>query len=105
MSSSLQTALHSDWERMGLAHYEPGQNAFTVSKCVAEVMPCTTPSKTPVSPELLARRARTNATYQRTQAIKKATRVNPGSNIALNKQSDRDRTNMIVGRRNEARSQ
>jgi len=31
VSNSLERALHSDYARMGLAHYLPGQNAFTAT--------------------------------------------------------------------------
>jgi hypothetical protein len=110
MSSSLQNALHSDWERMGLAHYTKDDSAFTVIQRIkrgTEVKPCTAPKKRGPKPNKpKAQQAAIALKTPEERAARRSAeilRVNPEHHIA--KQADTDKNNRIVGRRNAARSQ
>lgn len=102
---SFAQALHSDWAAMGLAHYEPGQNAFTAR---APISTATPPKKRGPHPSRGG--AISKETFEDRQARLRAKilKDNTGRtcfNVDLPKPGDAIKTAKIRGRSNDARTQ
>jgi hypothetical protein len=102
---SLAQALHSDWAAMGLAHYQPGQNAFTAK---APVSTATPPKKRGPRPSRAG--AISKETFEDRQARLRAKilKDNTGRtsfNVDLPKPGDAIKTAKIRGRSNDSRTQ
>lgn len=97
---SLAQALHSDWAAMGLAHYEPGQNAFTAK---APISTGTPPKKRGPRPSRAG--AISKETFEDRQARLRDNTGRTSFNVDLPKPGDAIKTAKIRGRSNDSRTQ
>ena len=103
---SFAQALHSDWAAMGLAHYQPGQNAFTAK---APVSTATPPKKRgPRTQRMRAQISMESFEDRQARLRAKILKDNTGRtsfNVDLPKPGDAIKTAKIRGRSNDSRTQ
>ncbi len=96
-------ALHSDWAAMGLAHYQPGQNAFTAKATVSTDTP---PKKRGPKPGGKHKKIDRDAFKARVDDRRSSNYLRSSSfNVDIPKPGDAIKTAKIRGRSNDARTQ